>query len=230
MCVFLSLQNTPHILTEAKDMQRVWQPCIQRDRSRGLLFHGSPDRDVPEEREDRHAQPRRRRLKAWFILRLTGPGICGSDMEFVLGRLGCPTTVWQRRARRVSAPAFVFAPPFWTLLLMISYARAPQGRPRHRARVAFGLRCVRQADPCTRERCQQAVLRHCCTSVSIPGREHRRGAERSTVRRRLRPILCASSSFSSIHPILTPHTDNNDCGLDQPNVSFHFRLFLGITC
>ncbi len=52
----------------SKDMQRVWRYCVRRDRSRGLLFHGSSDQDVPEERKDRHAQPRRRRLKAWFLL------------------------------------------------------------------------------------------------------------------------------------------------------------------
>jgi chitinase len=59
-------------------------------------------------------------------------------------------------------PRVYLCHPLWTLLYV------NQGRSRHRVGIAFGLRRVREADPRARKRCQQAVLRHRCASVSIP--------------------------------------------------------------
>ena len=138
-------------------------------------------------------------------------------MGFILGWLQSHTAIWHCRARRVSDPRSL------SLRLCRRYVR--QGRSRHREGITFGLHSVRQADSYARERRQQAVLYHCCASVCIPGREHRARAEPRTIRRRLRPILYVSPPSASPHPILialVKKTDNNDCGLDQPQVLIFF--------
>lgn len=106
--LFQTLRRT--ILTGSKDMQRVWHQCVQWDRSRGLLFHGSSDKGVPEQREDRHAQPRRRDRGARFLLELAGEGVRGSNMGHILGRLESHTAIWFCRTGRVRAVRLFLSP------------------------------------------------------------------------------------------------------------------------
>ena len=96
------------VLTTA-DMQRGRQ-LLRRNAVIRLLIHGTANKSLSKEGEDRHALPRWRDHTSQLLIGCRGQSICRQDVGLVprWDRLWAAAAFWRRRPRRICKSTFFF--------------------------------------------------------------------------------------------------------------------------